>query len=69
MTELEHRLGEDPELRQAALAYIRADYMRTHAWAKTWLCTQLDHPDKYDPGSEPPFPQSGCPCGFRKGTE
>jgi hypothetical protein len=68
--ELERALAdamEVEELREAALDYIRADYLRTHAWTKTRLCVALGHPDKYPPGTEPKFYEPGCPCGKRRG--
>jgi hypothetical protein len=53
-------------LEDAALGYIRADYLKTHAYTKTILCAALDHPDKYPPGETPAFSEGGCPCGKRR---
>jgi hypothetical protein len=64
---VERELGENPSLREAALAYLRADYVGNHAYAKTFLCVVLEHPDKYPPDVKPPrFKPGGCPCGKRK---
>jgi hypothetical protein len=66
---VERELGENPNLRAAALAYLRADYLGTHAYAKTFLCVTLGHPDKYpEDVTPPPYKPNaeGCPCGKRK---
>ena len=65
MQRLRHEF-EDPILAEAALAYIRADYLKTHAWTKSRLCIVLGHPDKYPEGQKPPFSEGGCPCGKRR---
>lgn len=71
-TAVERELGENPKLAAAALAYLRADYLGTHAYAKTFLCTVLGHPEKYPEDVEPPpfkLNAEGCPCGKRKSKE
>ena len=63
---VERQVKENPDLRDAALAYIQAPYTETIPWAKSWLCAVLEHPDKYPEGQTPKFSRGGCPCGFRK---